>query len=153
MRASRAKLVGVVGARGGIGIDVAFPIEHDVRPPRDITDRVGAARHKPFGVAGEASIDRHFGDQAFPVSMTAPAGRQAGQARDCVVGALSSGFFGFQIAFRHIRAPHTHLRDRLRGWGGRTRTSMCGEKIHLFDMSRKFGFRRLGADGCGLPGE
>ena len=34
-----------------------------------------------------------------------------------------------------------HRRDRLRGWPYRTRTSMCREKIHLFDMSRKFGFR------------
>jgi hypothetical protein len=46
-----------------------------------------------------------------------------------------------------------HRRDRLHGWGGRTRTSMCIEKIHLFDMSRKFGFRRPGGDGCGPEGE
>jgi hypothetical protein len=28
----------------------------------------------------------------------------------------------------------------------RIRTSMCGGKIHLFDMSRKFEFRRLGGE-------
>jgi hypothetical protein len=32
-------------------------------------------------------------------------------------------------------------RDRLRGWAYRIRTSMCREKIHLFDKSREFGFR------------
>jgi hypothetical protein len=33
-----------------------------------------------------------------------------------------------------------HLRDRLRGWGDRTRTLMCEEKIHLFDKSPELGF-------------
>jgi len=32
----------------------------------------------------------------------------------------------------------------LRGWPYRTRTSMCREKIHLFDKSREFGFKRPG---------
>jgi hypothetical protein len=39
------------------------------------------------------------------------------------------------------------------GWGGRIRTSMCREKIHLFGTSRGFGFKRLGGDGCGPKGE
>jgi hypothetical protein len=43
--------------------------------------------------------------------------------------------------------------DRLRGWGGRIRTSMCREKIHLIEMSRQFGFRRSGGDGDGPEGE
>jgi hypothetical protein len=30
---------------------------------------------------------------------------------------------------------------------------MCREKIHLFDTSRGFGFKRLGGDGCGPKGE
>jgi hypothetical protein len=44
-------------------------------------------------------------------------------------------------------------RDRLRGWGGRIRTLMCRKKIHLFDMSREFGFGRLGSDARGPRGE
>jgi hypothetical protein len=47
----------------------------------------------------------------------------------------------------------THRRDRLHGWGGRIRTSMCAEKIHLIEMSRQFGFRRPRGDGCGPDGE
>jgi hypothetical protein len=31
--------------------------------------------------------------------------------------------------------------------------SMCGDKIHLFDKSREFGFSRLGPDGRCLPRE
>jgi hypothetical protein len=39
--------------------------------------------------------------------------------------------------------PHagkSHRRDRLRGWTYRIRTSMCREKIHLFEHSAIFGF-------------
>ncbi|MGA8761988.1 MAG: hypothetical protein WB562_03780, partial [Candidatus Sulfotelmatobacter sp.] len=37
-------------------------------------------------------------------------------------------------------ACSAHRRDRLRGWGDRTRTLMCREKIHLFDKSPELGF-------------
>src|SRR4029077_4236240 len=40
-----------------------------------------------------------------------------------------------------------HRRDRLRGWGDRTRTLMCGEKIHLFDKSCSLGFSHFGGEG------
>ena len=33
-----------------------------------------------------------------------------------------------------------HLRDRLRGWPYRIRTSMCKVKDHLFDKSPELGF-------------
>jgi hypothetical protein len=36
--------------------------------------------------------------------------------------------------------------DRLHGWAYRIRTSMCREKIHLFDKSHEFGFGRNGPD-------
>ena len=42
-------------------------------------------------------------------------------------------------AFR-VETAALPVGDRLRGWPYRTRTSMCGEKIHLFKMWREFGF-------------
>jgi hypothetical protein len=54
-----AKLIGVVGTRGGIGIDIAFPIEHELRPPSRIVNRVSAPRHKPLAVSREAGWDGH----------------------------------------------------------------------------------------------
>jgi hypothetical protein len=45
-----------------------------------------------------------------------------------------------------------HRRDRLRGWGGRIRTSMCRENIHLFEMSHQFGFR-CPAETAAVPRE
>jgi hypothetical protein len=49
--------------------------------------------------------------------------------------------------FRHVRRSGSaverisaYRRDRLRGWGDRTRTLMCEEKIHLFDKSPELGF-------------
>src|SRR5579864_5390537 len=50
-----------------------------------------------------------------------------------------------------IHLVSAHLRDRLHG--GRIRTSMCRENIHLFEMSRQFACRRPGGDGCGPEGE
>ena len=39
-----------------------------------------------------------------------------------------------------VRTNQSTGRDRLRGWGDRTRTLMCREKIHLFDKSPELGF-------------
>jgi hypothetical protein len=50
-------------------------------------------------------------------------------------------------------AVSAHGRDRLRGWAYRIRTLMCREKIHLFDKSREFGFKRARPDRRGLMGE
>src|SRR5580704_10379511 len=47
----------------------------------------------------------------------------------------------------HVSGPGTAVGDRLRGWGDRTRTLMCGEKIHLFDKSCILGFSHFGGDG------
>jgi hypothetical protein len=39
-----------------------------------------------------------------------------------------------------VEAASTRRGDRLRGWAYRIRTSMCREKIHLFEHSAIFGF-------------
>src|SRR5580700_10671022 len=51
-----------------------------------------------------------------------------------------------------VRTNQSTWRDRLRGWAYRIRTLMCKEKIHLFEKSREFGFRRPGGDDCGPKG-
>jgi hypothetical protein len=50
-------------------------------------------------------------------------------------------------------AGNTVAETTLRGWAYRIRTLMCREKIHLFDKSREFGFKRPRPDGRGLMGE
>jgi hypothetical protein len=44
------------------------------------------------------------------------------------------------------------LETALRGWAYRIRTSICREKIHLFDTSSELGFRRHGVT-VAVPGE
>jgi hypothetical protein len=52
-------------------------------------------------------------------------------------------------AVRHM--PGNGTKTALRGWGGRIRTSMCKEKIHLFERAAILGFTCASTDpGCGL---
>jgi hypothetical protein len=57
----------VGGMRGDIGIDIAFPVEDDMRPARVVAHGVSPAGHKPLAIPSEASVNRHFGDQSRPV--------------------------------------------------------------------------------------
>jgi bifunctional non-homologous end joining protein LigD len=55
------------------------------------------------------------------------------------------------LAGRPSLACSAHRRDRLRGWPYRIRTSMCEEKIHLFELSAVLGFTcASGEPACGL---
>jgi hypothetical protein len=54
---------------------------------------------------------------------------------------------------RPVRRASTYRRNQLRGWAYRIRTSMCREKIHLFEHSAMFGFAWTDADRPVVPGE
>jgi hypothetical protein len=80
---------------------------------------------------------------------TRPANRAAAhQNRGSCNGADASG--SRTAASSKLQKAGFSTRDRLHGLAYRTRTSMCKEKIHLFDMSRSSD-SGIWAEAAGVP--
>jgi hypothetical protein len=84
---------------------------------------------------GFAAARRAFGQQ-FPDDHEIVGEHRSGDKQGEAIGAFGAAF-GLGDEFTKAGRG-----DRLHGWGGRIRTSMCRGKNYLFEKSQRFGFTR-----------